>query len=266
MEKSGGWLKLNAPLLDSVTKFKLQWWKAYENEKVFKTYQALMLIDIDTLKSIQTIEEAEIIKQSLINESYALLNSDLVKETRPFTEDEKAEMIQALQAMLAAFSDEERKEYWQGVAFYWLGFIITFFDILSLMVHGKSLRQLVTAAKQGDDEAYYLAVQVDRTVLFLPCFQDRLLQAQMSGDSQFLESLAYRIKNPIIRGKIRRRTLWLLFALLESESQLDMPLRELLELCIQVGAYGKEFGVGDENSLAKRKREYQANHRTRKIF
>ncbi len=266
MEKSGGWLNLPTPLVDNLIKFKIRWWEAYADEKRFHIYQALMFIDIDTLKSIQSEEDVKILNEALTNEAYELITSEEFKETRPYTEEEKKIMVEELNEMLVSCTDEERKQFWQQVAFFWLGFIVTFFNLLSLMVHGKSLRQLVTSACQGDDEAYVLAVQIDRTVLFLPYFQQRLIQAQLSYDAKFLDILGYRFKNPIIKGKIRRRTLWLLFALLDSEGQLDMPLKELLSICEEVGLYGKENGVGDENSLSKRRKEYREYHRTRKIF
>lgn len=266
MEKSGGWLNLPQNLVDVFFKLKFQWWLAYDNDRIFNTYQALMFIDVETLKSIQSQEEANALTEALKSDLYDLLKSEEFISSKPYTEEEKKAIVEYLKQMLEKATDVERKEFWQSVAFYWLGFIVTFFDLLALMVHGRSMRQLVASAKGGNDAAYTLAVQVDRTVLFLPYFQQRLQRAQLSKDTVFLDLLGYRLKNPIIKGKIKRRTLWLLFALLDSEGQLDMPLTELLQLCEDVGAYGKEFGVGDENSLSKRRREYRENHGTRKIF
>lgn len=174
--------------------------------------------------------------------------------------------MEELRTELERASEEERKIYWQNVGFFWMGFILTFFDLLALMIHGKCMRQLVMEARNGDDRAFALAVQIDRTVLSLKYFQNRINRAQLSRDYEFLDSVAYRIRNPAVRGKIRRRTLWLFFAVLDSEGLLNMPAEELLEMCEEAGVYGKEFGVGDANSLGKRRREYFRNRGTRKYF
>ena len=41
-------------------------------------------------------------------------------------------------------------------------------------MHGQKLTDLVSAAKVGDDEAFYLAVQIDKHILsILPYFKER---------------------------------------------------------------------------------------------
>ncbi len=269
MEDNGGWLNLNENLIQNSILLKMEWWKAYEDEKLFNIYRALMLVDFDELKEIKTKEQAEQLNKELISELSQYIQSDEYKELsliKPLSDDEKKELKKEIEKLLSDLSEEEQIKYWRDVSFYFLGFFCTFFDLLSLMVHGRSMRQLVRDAKQNDDQAFILAAQTDRMVLYLPYFQERLKRAQLSNDEVFLRDLSYRIRNPIIRSKIKRRTLWLLFALLESEGHLDMPLSELLELCKDIGVYGDQFGIGDENSLSKRRREYQSNQGTRKIF
>jgi len=266
MENSGGWISLPSQLLTIIHKLNLQWWRGYEDSKTFNAYQALMFVDLDTLKRIQTQEEADSLRNSLLDESCELVNTELINESYPFTENEKKEIISSITEYLDNATEEERIEYWKSVGFYWQGFIMTFFDHLAVMIHGKSMRSLVKEAKLGDDKSFVLAVQIDRSVLKIAYFQDRIQKAQFTQDSNFLDSLGYRIKNPIISGKIKRRTLYLLFSILENEQKLDMPIKELLALCEFVGVYGDEHGVRDENSLSKRRSEFRKKHGTRKIF
>ena len=266
LEKSNGWLNLNENLIQNAIALKLQWWKAYDDEKLFKIYQLLMFLDLDDIKAIKTEEDALKIREELTNEHLKFINSEEFKNLRPYTDEEIAEMREAMEKMLSELSEEEKKKFWTNVAYYFLGLYSGFFDLLALMIHGKTMRQLVTEAKEGNDDSYCLAVQTDRMVIYLPYFQERLTGAQLGRDADFIDKLGYRFKNPILRGKIRRRTLWLLFALLEIEGQLEMPLKDLLPLCIDVGVYGDQYGVGDENSLGKRRREYYKNRGTRKYF
>jgi len=97
----------------------------------------------------------------------------------------------------------------------YLGFITSLFNYLALMVHGRTICQLVADALGGDDDAYRRAVQIDRTVHSLPYFQDRLLKAQFSNDAHFLKTVGDSLKRPILSSKIRYRTLCLTFAILE---------------------------------------------------
>jgi len=221
---------------------------------------------METIKGLQSPEEAKALEVTITLDAYELVTSKELNDARPYTDEEKLAQVEALKELLAVATDDEKREFWQQMAFYWLGMLLAFHELLALLVHGRSMRQLVNDAKRGDDKAYVLAVQTDRTVLNLPYFADRLLRAQISGDHVFLDSLGYRMKNPLINGKIKNRTLFLLFAILESENKLDMPLKELLQLCQDVGVYGKQYGVGDVNSLGKRRREYKKNQGTRKYF
>lgn len=266
MENSGGWLVLNDNIIENSIRLKLEWWKAYEDEKLLKTYQLLMFFDLEELKQIKTEQEALHAREELESFMLEFAESKDFKECRPLTDEETAEIKQYIERVLADSTKEEQVEFWRDISFQLLGLYSSFFDLLALMIHGKSMRQLVFEAKENNDKSFVLAVQTDRMVLSLPYFQQRMLKAQLRGERQFLDELGYRMKNPVIKGKIRRRTLWLVFALLENEGLLDMPLNELLYICTEAGIYGDTYGIGDENSLGKRRREYKLNKGTRKYF
>ena len=47
------------------------------------------------------------------------------------------------------------------------------------------------------------------------------------------------------------------FALLDDEGFLEMPLNDLMAVCEDIGVYGREFGVEDTESLRKRRKYYR---------
>ena len=116
------------------------------------------------------------------------------------------------------------------------------------------------------DEAYRQAVQIDRTVLFLPYFQDRMIKAQLGNDGPFIKSVGDSLKRPILSSKIKYRTLRLTFAILQDEGLLDLPREQLLNICEEVGVYGKSYGVEDVDHLKKRLRDYRKDQGKPNIF
>ena len=153
------------------------------------------------------------------------------------------------------------QEQQEGLLYIYI-LITHFFNILALMIHRRSMCELVNDAKNGDNEAFCLAVQIDRTVLQLPYFQKRLLKSQFSNDAEFLNKLASRLRTPISQSKIRYRTLILTFAMLDDMDILDsLTLEELLNVCDKIGVTGKEHGIDDVDKLRKRLHEYRKNVR-----
>jgi hypothetical protein len=88
----------------------------------------------------------------------------------------------------------------------------------------------------------------------IPYFRERLSQAQWSGERQFLRLLGYRLANPILRGKLRYRRLWLALALLDLLGHLDgsVTAGELLEILDAAGVDKHENRIEDEGYLRKR--------------
>ena len=46
-------------------------------------------------------------------------------------------------------------------------------------------------------------------------------------------------------------------AVLDDEGFLDMPLDGLMDVCQEIGVYGREFGIEDTESLRKRRKYYR---------
>lgn len=139
------------------------------------------------------------------------------------------------------------------------GFLVLFHDIISFLVHGRRITDLVQCAINGDDEAFCLAAQTDRLVLSLPYFRERMLKAlnlQTDDDAKFIYNLAYRMQNPVLRGKIKHRKVWIALLILDSMNLLDSSLTrtELLAMLDEAGIEG----VGSEDNLSKMLRKFRA--------
>lgn len=142
-------------------------------------------------------------------------------------------------------------------------FLPHIFYYLSLMTHGENIVDLIKKAKNGDDDAFCKAIQIDRTLIYeIPYFRERVFRAQLSDDRAFLNDFSTHFKGKIFGHKLSYPKLWLLFAILEDEGFLDIPLDRLLNVCEQAGVYGKNWGVNDTNTLSKRRREYKRKRGT----
>ena len=94
--------------------------------------------------------------------------------------------------------------------------LASFYNFIALIVHGRKLTQLVSEAMMGNNDSFCLAVHIDRNILEqIPYFKDRYSKAQREGEQDFLEALHYRTQSTQLKGRIRHRALYMLFALLE---------------------------------------------------
>jgi hypothetical protein len=250
MEQNGGWFPLcNAKLLMAIKNLKLDnWAEFYLDEKKVKALPLALLMNDEQLK--EAVTKPEEVLEELKAASLELLNEDI---PTPSEAESKA--------TFEAASEEEQAEFTRAASLSLLSLFVGVFNTLAGMVHGQSLCKLVSAAKNGNDDALCKAIQIDRTILFLPFVKDRMIKAQLSNDQAFLTSLAYRLKQPILKGKIRYRTLWLTFALLDDEGFLSLPHNQLLDICEEIGVYGKEHGIEDVGHLRKRLQDYRAKNR-----
>lgn len=166
---------------------------------------------------------------------------------------------QAARDELAKLPEDERKETEKRGAAFWFFFFSTFFNTLSLMVHGAKMTSLVPRAIAGDDDAFFKAVQIDRMLLLHhPHFRDRKAKAQNDGETEFLSKLAYRESNPSLRSKIRYPGLYMLFGILESFRWLDeLAHEEILDICEGSGLDLYQNRIEDVNYLTKRLGEYR---------
>lgn len=173
---------------------------------------------------------------------------------------ETPEDIQAAKNLIANLPEEKRKLAEKEAAFFWIFLFSTFFNTLSLMVHGSKLTTLVPLAIAGDDQAFLKAIQIDRMLLLhYPYFRDRKFRAQDEGDTDFLAKIHYRESNTLFRSKIRYPALYMLFGILDAYTWLDeLKHREILDICEEAGLDRFQNGIEDENSITKRLSDYRA--------
>ncbi|MBI5430651.1 MAG: hypothetical protein HY938_09385 [Nitrosomonadales bacterium] len=166
---------------------------------------------------------------------------------------------QAARDELAKLPKEEREETQKRGVYFWCFFFSSFFNTLSLMVHGTKMTALIPRALAGDDDAFLKAVQIDRMLLLHhPYFRDRKARAQNDGEAEFLSKLAYRESNPTLRGAIRYPGLYMLLGTLESIGWLDeLKHEEILDLCENAGLDLYQNRIEDVNYLTKRLGEYR---------
>lgn len=245
MEKNGGWFTLDGFDINPLIKnLKLEnWAEFYLNEKAFRALPVLFLLNEDELK--EAINNPENAKEELKIASSLMLDEAFFEVVDDCDED------------FAALSKEEQQTQLKQLSYAILTMLLGLFNAISGMVHGESLCKLVKSAKNGSDLALCKAIQIDRTILFLPFAKERLIKAQLSNDGQFLEKLALKLKNPILGKKIKYRTLWLTLALLDDEGFLTLPHDELLDICQQIGVYGKQHGIEDVGHMRKRLADYK---------
>lgn len=67
-------------------------------------------------------------------------------------------------------------------------------NILAIMLYGQSMGALVDAVRTGNDEAFFKAVRIDRTVLLSSPCADRLSKAELLNDKAFFGHLRKALK------------------------------------------------------------------------
>lgn len=67
------------------------------------------------------------------------------------------------------------------------------YQIESISIYGEPLSQLLERAKNGDDEALFRGVWVDRSLIFNPWVKNRIQSATFLDDSSFLSELSRSI-------------------------------------------------------------------------
>lgn len=177
----------------------------------------------------------------------------------PFTLPKTPAEERAAQAAFEALAPDEQKSQarlWQHLL---MGFLATFYQHLSLAVHGEKLSALVAQAKAGDTSAFAKAVKIDKRVLTeIPFFKERYERAGLEAESRLLDEVGRRLSAPPYRGRIRHKSLWLTFAALEGFRLLDTFKHEdLLDFCDSIGIGRHKSRIDDVKNLSKRLAEYR---------
>ena len=256
MEPYKYWLPLRDEVVDNFLKYNLNWWDFYEDERRYRTLCTIALFEKDELE--RTPKDYPLDK--FISEATKVIEEE--NNRGDFTD----ENVDKIKRAVESSPENEQVEYVKQSILMFTSVLASTYHYLALMTHGRTMCQLVNDAKNGDDDAFCLAVQIDRNILRIPYFQERMFRAQLSADTKFLTALGYRMRNPIIKGKIRYRTLYLTFALLDDMGLLGLPHNTLLDICDEVGVYGRDFGIEDVGHLRKRLHEHRRFQRNSKNF
>lgn len=261
IEKNGGWVSMPPKMLEIVDRLKVHNYpELYRSEETLAKMLLLALLPVEEINALgaEFAKVPEDEKAHCAEELIQLMGeaTDAFLENLPDTPEKEQE---AKKAFSDLDSGEQAKAVKQAqVAM--LVFFATFFNAISIMVHGRKMTDLVRAAESGDDDAFCLAVQIDKRILsVLPYFRGRHERAISEGDIDFLDKLHYRLTNPLLRSKIRYKTLWLTFAVMDESGHLDGSLkhREILDICEEAGVGGYQNRIEDVGYLSKRLREFR---------
>jgi hypothetical protein len=167
--------------------------------------------------------------------------------------------VAAANKMFLALSVDEQKEAVKVGQHFYCFFLCSFFQSLSVMVHGEKLTSLVAQAMSGNDGAFVKAVQIDRRILTeVPYFRERFTRSQNEADQDFSDLISYRLMNPPYRGRIRHKSLWYTFAMLDQAGWLrNMSYREVREVCDEIALDGFDNRIQSDKHLGTRVREYR---------
>lgn len=257
LRKSGGYLSLPDEIIDLLSTDGLPPWSSYyDDPSKLKSLAAKVLFGPKKIKKFERrISKLNKSERAKVRESLKaqILDSDQIapefdKITIPSEADFDLWLDEAINAKNTANLPS---------LYLMLYTMLTqIFFYLAVMTFGRSMTSLVQAAQKGDEGAFFAAVRIDKTVLFgVPYFRQRLLKAQIDGDSGFFGKLANAIRGTSLGSKLSYRRLMFVFVLLDDEGFLDLPLNQLLEICIEVGI----IGIDDPELLGKRRKYYKAN-------
>lgn len=258
IESQHGWFRFPTFLSEAITNLKLESYPLlYSNEVAIVVMMLRGFLDTEEIKSFAAELEVATPNErgDFIVELIEGIGSAIEGIAIPKTVEER----EAAQALFNKLSSEEQRKNIKVTQHFFSTFFATFYQSLSTMVHGEKLTSLVAQAQAGDDQAFVKAIQIDRRILIaIPYFQERYARAQDAADSEFFDLLSYRQKCAPYRGKIRHKSLWLTFSILEQAGLLDtLPHREILEMCDEAGVGGYENRIQSVKHLGDRLREYR---------
>lgn len=162
-------------------------------------------------------------------------------------------------------SDEDKAVASKRAAFFWIFFFASFYNHLSLMLHGRKLTVLVAQAKEGDEGAFCKAIHIEpRLLRHHPYFRERHLRAQENSETDFLKRIGYRLANSSLNGQIRYPGLYMVFAMLDASGWLDdgFTHEQILDMCEEAGLDRYQNRIEDTNYLTQRLREYRQWQKT----
>ena len=258
IESQEGWFRFPSYLIEAIANLRLESYPLlYTNEVALHSMVLRGVLNEAEIKGFLTEFEASTLDErgKFIAELVETLGPAFDAVELPKTPQER----EAAKELFDKLSPDEQQESLRLAQRYLCMFLPIFYQSLSTMVHGEKLTSLVSQAQVGNDQAFVKAVQIDRRILTaIPFFEQRYARAQDEADKDFFDLLSYRQKCAPYRGKIRHKTLWLTFSILDQVGLLDtLSHREILEICDEAGVGGYDNRIQSEKHLGTRLREYR---------
>lgn len=269
IEQSGGWIAMPPKILKIVDRLKIHNYpELYRNEGTISKLLLLSFMSVEKINELgaELLQMPERDRPHRVEELIKSIGeaTDTISENFPDTPEKEQEANQIFSELCP---DDQAKAIRQAQIMM-SAFLAAFFNLISMMTHGRKMTDLVQAAERGDDHAFQLAVQIDKRILSgLLYFKERHEKAISGGDIDFLDKLHYRLTNPLLRSKIRYKTLWLALAYLDVSGHLDGSLkhREILDICNDAGVGGYKNRIEDVAYLSIRLREYRKFQKTNEM-
>lgn len=267
LQGKGGWIRMPERQEAIIKNLKLSnYVQLYEDEKRINLSLMFGLMGEDGFKewSAEIDAAGPEKQQAFLDELAANATTDEGGEWLDEMLPDDPEKIEAQRKLFESFTEEEKQKLIRQGQFFWQFFFASFYNFLSVMIHGQKLTSLVPQAMAGDDGALCKAIQVDRRLLsFHRSFMDRHMKAQNDGDKELLDKIGYRLANPGTRGKIRYPGLYMVFSMLEAMNWLDdFSHSEILDLCDKAKLDRYQNRIEDANYVTKRLREYRRMQET----
>lgn len=120
----------------------------------------------------------------------------------------------------------------------WLAIVLQR-NVLSIMLFHQSLGALVDQVRQGNDDALFKAVSVDRSIVSCPTFADRLSRAELENDKQFFMHLRKSLKGPSLKNMAAIGDLRYAIVLLREAGFDKYTDDQLISLFVNAGLYPK---------------------------
>lgn len=261
IEKNGGWVSPPPKFAELLSKLKANDYPLlYRGKNTLNNALLLSFMPADEINALNVeIEKLPENEKTARSEEFITSITEISDEISDNFPDTPEKQKAAQKSFNELSAGEQVKAVKQAQLFL-ASLLASFYNSISMMVHGQNLIDLVSAAESGDDDALFLAVHIDRRILsVLPYFKERHEKAILCGETDFLDKLHYRLTSPLLKGKIRYKTLWLTFAILDESGLLDGSLkhREILDICEKAGVGGYKNRIEDVGYLTKRLDEYR---------
>lgn len=155
--------------------------------------------------------------------------------------------------LIDGVSDDERKIQRDTL----IGFLVSFYNDLSISAHREPIYNLVARAENNDYDALNKAIQIDPTIIHY--FNKVLMHNSMKGNVNFFDSLSYRIKNSPRKGANKHPLLWIFMKDLHTLRCLHkgVTCKEILDIYQMVTENYPKLRIDDEQIVQRQRRKFK---------